>query len=84
MMDDERAVSENVPGPNYVVTSCIDCDTCRCIAPALFARSAAQGYSYVRKQVETAEEQELMEEAIECCPVNAIRGGGSTEEAPGG
>jgi ferredoxin len=73
MSDDEMIVEENAPGPNFVVCACIDCDTCRCIAPALFARSAVHGYSYVRRQPETEDEQELMEEAIECCPVGAIR-----------
>jgi ferredoxin len=67
------AVPENVAGPYLVVCTCIDCDTCRCIAPTLFARSRASGYSYICRQPATEHELELMEEAIECCPVGAIR-----------
>jgi ferredoxin len=74
LQDEDVTVTEgNAPGPFVVVNSCIDCDTCRCIAPTLFARNPAHGCSYVCAQPETEEEEELMEEALECCPVGAIR-----------
>jgi ferredoxin len=75
-------IPENVPGNNYVLDSCIDCDTCRCIAPGLFARSQVNGYSYVRRQPVTELDEELMEEAIECCPVSAIRDRRSDGDGP--
>lgn len=65
-------VARNAPGPYYVTHDCIDCDTCRCIATALFER-CDDGYSFVRRQPVTTEEWELMEEAKDCCPVNAIQ-----------
>lgn len=76
---DLTVVEGNAPGPFVVVSSCIDCDTCRCIAPALFARNPTRGCSYMRSQPDTEDEEELMEEAIECCPVCAIRKVGTDE-----
>jgi ferredoxin len=80
MADIKNKVPENVDGIFFVDDSCIDCDTCRCISPANFRRSEEHGYSYVYRQPATAEEAELVEEAIECCPVGAI---GKSEEAAG-
>ena len=72
MADIEARVPENVEGPYYVDSSCIDCDTCRCIGPNNFRRSEEQGYSYVYRQPVTEEEVEVVEEALDCCPVGAI------------
>ncbi len=36
---------ENVPGEFYVDRSCIDCDTCRRIAPAVFEEG--EGHAFV-------------------------------------
>jgi ferredoxin len=65
-------VPENVTGPYFVDSSCIDCDTCRCIGPDHFERSAKNGYSYVYLQPRNNGEEEIMEEAMDCCPVGAI------------
>ncbi len=80
MADEYSRVTENVPGILFVDCSCIDCDTCRCISPTNFRRCDAQGYSYVHRQPVTAAEWELVEEAIECCPVGAI---GKSSESNG-
>ncbi|MEO8549968.1 MAG: ferredoxin [Kofleriaceae bacterium] len=37
---------ENGDGDFYVDLSCIDCDLCRRLAPAVFTRSDAKGQSY--------------------------------------
>jgi ferredoxin len=63
---------DNTPGDYYVDNQCIDCDVCRDISPANFARNDEKGYSYVRKQPETAEEAALCSEAFMACPVEAI------------
>ncbi len=63
---------ENVDGKFYVDSQCIDCDLCRETAPANFERDDEEGYSYLFKQPETAEELELCIEAMEGCPVEAI------------
>ena len=71
-MPSETRVPENVDGKYFVTAACIDCDTCRCIGPAHFRRSAERGYSYVCLQPATPAEVEQVEEAMQCCPVGAI------------
>jgi ferredoxin len=70
--DPNDRVEENSPGTYYVDTNCIDCDVCRDTAPDNFTRSDNNGYSFVYKQPETADERELCEEALSACPVEAI------------
>ncbi len=74
-------VPENIPGRWYVDSSCIDCDLCRETAPMIFNRHDDGGYSYVRKQPETAEELALAEEARLGCPVEAIGNDGAAPDA---
>ena len=56
MADREDKNVENVPGKFYVDSQCIDCDLCRETAPNNFTRAEDEGYSYVFKQPENAEE----------------------------
>jgi ferredoxin len=63
---------ENAKGKYYVDNQCIDCDVCRDTSPKHFTRFDENGYSFVHKQPETAEEFELCEEAMDACPVEAI------------
>lgn len=70
--DKTDKVKENIPGAYYVDSSCIDCDVCRDTAPENFMRSDQNSYSFVFKQPETQEEKNLCEEALSCCPVEAI------------
>ncbi len=63
---------ESVPGTFYVDRQCIDCDVCRDTSPANFQRDDENGYSYVAKQPESAEEAALCDEALNACPVEAI------------
>ena len=65
-------VPQNVAGKYFVDKSCIDCDVCRDIAEANFTRFDGGGYSYVYKQPDSPEEESLCQEALECCPVEAI------------
>jgi ferredoxin len=65
-------LSDNVGGKYYVDSQCIDCDVCRVTAPANFQRSDEKGYSYVFRQPTDAEEEALCQEAMDCCPVEAI------------
>src|SRR5262249_20576794 len=46
-----RRVPEDVPGDFFVDTTCIDCDTCRQLAPAVFAE--ADDHACVCRQPET-------------------------------
>jgi ferredoxin len=70
--DKNEKVKENVCGPFYVDSSCIDCDVCRDTAPDNFRRCDAGNYSFVYKQPASDEERALCEEALTCCPVEAI------------
>jgi ferredoxin len=72
MAEKDEKWPENVKGKFYVDEQCIDCDLCRETAPENFTRNEDGGYSYVYKQPENAEEEELCMEALEGCPVEAI------------
>jgi ferredoxin len=70
--DPNDKVKDNVAGAFYVDSSCIDCDVCRETAPTNFTRSFKDAYSYVSKQPENETELNACEEALACCPVEAI------------
>jgi len=72
MAQREKRLPENAAGKFYVDRWCIDCDICRDTAPAHFRREDENGYSYVYRQPETAEEFESCKEALNECPVEAI------------
>jgi ferredoxin len=72
LADPNDRVGENVPGEFYVDSQCIDCDVCRDTAPDNFTRSDNNGYSFVYKQPQNADERALCEEALAACPVEAI------------
>jgi ferredoxin len=69
---------ENVPGPHYNDTSCIDCDQCRNHAPQFFRRQDDAAYTYVYRQPITPEEIELAEEALAICPTDSIGNDGGS------
>ena len=77
MADIADIVKENIAGKYFVDEQCIDCDLCRETAEANFTRQAEEGYSYVYKQPESADEEALCKEAMENCPVEAIGDFGS-------
>ncbi len=72
MADPTQKLSENVAGKYYVDAQCIDCDVCRVTAPGNFQRSDQKGYSYVFRQPADPEEEAQCQEAMDCCPVEAI------------
>ena len=72
MADIANKYENNVPGKFFVDNQCIDCDLCRETAPENFTRFDDGGYSYVKKQPETPEEEAQCNEAKEGCPVEAI------------
>lgn len=62
---------ENAPGALFVDETCIDCDTCRQIAPATFARSR-RGLSFVERQPVSRAETERALMALVACPTASI------------
>ncbi|MEK2689900.1 ferredoxin [Bdellovibrio sp. GT3] len=72
MADKSQKWNENKPGKVFVDQSCIACDACVLTAPKNFSMHEEDGHAFVSKQPESPEEQELVKEAIEGCPVEAI------------
>jgi glyoxylase-like metal-dependent hydrolase (beta-lactamase superfamily II)/ferredoxin len=70
MADFKKSVAENVMGNFFVDTTCIDCGTCRQLAPAIFAEAAE--YSYVFHQPQTEVEERAATQALVCCPTGSI------------
>lgn len=79
MAELEDKYKDNVAGRYFVDEQCIDCDLCREVAPTCFCRNEDEGYSFVFKQPENGEEEELCQEAMDGCPVEAIGDFGDEE-----
>lgn len=65
-----KTVPENVPGDFFVDTSCIDCDACRQIAPAVFAQAATS--SFVHSQPHDPADRRQAIRALLSCPTGSI------------
>jgi glyoxylase-like metal-dependent hydrolase (beta-lactamase superfamily II)/ferredoxin len=65
-------LSENAPGDFFVDDSCIDCETCRNVAPRTFARSDRLGLSIVRRQPASREDELRAAMALVSCPTSSI------------
>jgi ferredoxin len=60
MATPKKRVPENVPGDFFVDSTCIDCDACRQIAPAVFGEAAAT--SFVKAQpVSSADRRQALQ-----------------------
>src|SRR3954452_22617709 len=70
MASRDKAVPENVPGPFFVDTTCIDCDTCRQLAPATFGETAE--FSFVQQQPRDQAERRAAIRALLACPTGSI------------
>lgn len=68
----EDRLPENAPGDFFVDATCIDCDTCRAVAPSVFARSDASEKSYVRRQPAGRPERLRASMALVACPTSSI------------
>ncbi|XP_042057348.1 uncharacterized protein LOC121801937 isoform X1 [Salvia splendens] len=67
---------QNVDGDLFVDNTCIDCDTCRWMAPEIFKRQ--DGMSAVLQQPTCHEERTRALQALLSCPTNSIH----TEQPP--
>jgi glyoxylase-like metal-dependent hydrolase (beta-lactamase superfamily II)/ferredoxin len=63
-------VPENAPGDFFVDSTCIDCDTCRQIAPAVFGQ--APGTSFVKAQPVSSPDRRVALRALLACPTGSI------------
>jgi len=70
MADRTKSLSTNAPGDFFVDSSCIDCDTCRIVAPDVFARVGDQ--SAVVRQPTGDEGILAAQKAAVACPTASI------------
>ena len=80
MADPKKSLATNVPGNFFVDSTCIDCDTCRQLAPHTFVEEGS--YSSVFHQPENGEEvlQALL--ALVSCPTASIGTREKTDPGP--
>lgn len=72
MANREKQVPENVPGSFFVDTTCINCDTCRQLAPDIYGETDDEEFSYVKRQPEDADAGRLAFRALLACPTGSI------------
>jgi glyoxylase-like metal-dependent hydrolase (beta-lactamase superfamily II)/ferredoxin len=63
---------ENAPGEFFVDETCIDCATCRNLAPDVFAYSEQAGMTIVGKQPSSPAETRRAAMALVACPTSSI------------
>jgi glyoxylase-like metal-dependent hydrolase (beta-lactamase superfamily II)/ferredoxin len=74
-------LAQNAAGDLYVDASCIDCETCREIAPAVFGRDQRAGQSVVCTQPSTVADERRAMMALVACPTASI--GSASKRDPG-
>jgi glyoxylase-like metal-dependent hydrolase (beta-lactamase superfamily II)/ferredoxin len=70
MANFSKRVPENVAGDFFVDSTCIDCDTCRQVAPAVFAEG--DGHAFVRHQPQEPAARRQALHALLSCPTGSI------------
>src|SRR5262245_41885184 len=70
MADPRKRLAINVAGEFFVDSTCIDCDTCRQLAPAVFAEG--DEYAFVHAQPETVTDRRAAFRALLSCPTGSI------------
>ena len=66
MANPRKRVPENVAGDFFVDSTCIDCDACRQIAPAVFGEAAET--SFVKAQPVSSADRRQALRALLACP----------------
>lgn len=70
MANPSLKVAENVSGDFFVDSTCIDCDTCRQLAPSSFAEGP--DHAFVWQQPESPEDHRAALHALVSCPTGSI------------
>jgi len=65
-----QRLPQNAPGPFFVDSTCIDCDTCRQLAPATFGETGQ--FSFVHSQPQNPAEERAALRALLSCPSASI------------
>jgi glyoxylase-like metal-dependent hydrolase (beta-lactamase superfamily II)/ferredoxin len=79
MADPNEAVPENVAGDFFVDASCIDCDTCRQLAPRVFGQ--APDTAFVERQPVSEFDRRAALHALLSCPTGSIGTRGDDDPA---
>jgi len=72
MANPKKRLPENIDGPFYVDSTCINCDTCRQLAPDVFGDTGE--FSFVQKQPEDETGRRAASRALLACPTGSIGG----------
>ena len=70
---ESRKLPYNVPGKYYTTELCDGCAYCAAVAPENFDFEKSTNTYFVARQPRGAEEEEFIQEAMDDCPVDAIR-----------
>lgn len=83
MHDDPKKLPLNAPGKYYTTEECDGCAYCASLAPENFDYNKDTNQYVVARQPKSKEEEEFVQEAMEDCPVDAIRtdDGGARKDA---
>ncbi|MBF0119286.1 MAG: ferredoxin [Desulfobacterales bacterium] len=77
MADKNKKYIENIAGKYYVSDGCVGCSLCSEITPHNFRKNEEEEYSFICKQPETQDEEDLCKEAMDACPATAIGNDGN-------
>ena len=70
MANFDKRVPESVEGDFFVDSTCIDCDTCRQVAPGVFAEG--DGHAFVHSQPQEPTSRRRALQALLACPTGSI------------
>lgn len=76
-MAGQAKLPNNAPGKYYTADECDGCAYCASVAPENFDFDKPSNTYYVARQPANPQELELVNEAMEDCPIDAIRNDGA-------
>jgi len=74
-----KKLPSNVPGKFFTTEECDGCAYCASVAPDNFDFERESNTYFVARQPHSSEEEDFVREAMDDCPVDAIR---TSEEPP--
>ncbi len=74
--EESKKLPFNVPGKYYTTELCDGCAYCAAVAPENFDFEKSTNTYFVARQPRDTEEEEYILEAMDDCPVDAIRAAG--------
>jgi ferredoxin len=69
----EKKLPKNAEGKYFTTEECDGCAYCASVAPENFEFDKETNTYFVSQQPQSPEEEEFMREAMEDCPVDAVR-----------